>query len=261
MLTSRIPPRDIFKAAALLLIILLIFSHHSGLSTVRSRIVDGIAAPLKVFLDTRTFLKKFIPFASYRDQIQQFKTQTASLESEVTRLREFYKENQRLKKLLDFKQNISFSVIAGQVIARDPSNWSNAVIIDKGLNQGIRLNAAALTAEGLVGRVVETGRISSKVLLITDPNFKVGVILEKAREGGLLVGWTEGKCKVIYLSLDEPVTIGDTVVTAGYGADFPKGLTVGTVIGVEKEPGRLYKYAIVRPAQNLSKLEEIVCVK
>jgi rod shape-determining protein MreC len=75
------------------------------------------------------------------------------------------------------------------------------------------------------------------------------------------VGRPDGKCKMIYIALDSDVKEGDKVITAGFGAIFPKDVVVGDVVSVGKEPGRLYKYAIVRPAQDLSKLEEVLCIK
>ena len=114
---------------------------------------------------------------------------------------------------------------------------------------------------GLVGRVLEVGRYSSRILLITDPNSKVGTVIQRNRQGGILVGRPDGRCKMIYIALDSDVTKGDKVITAGFGSVFPKGILIGEVLSVGKEPGRLYKYAIVRPAQDMTKLEEVLCIK
>jgi len=147
------------------------------------------------------------------------------------------------------------------VIGRDPSNWSNSVIIDKGASSGIRQSKAVLSTRGLVGRLVEVGRYSSRILLITDPNSKVGVVIDRNRQGGILTGRPDGKCKMIYIALDSDAAKGDKVVTAGLSAVFPRGILVGEVVEVGKEPGRLYKYAIVKTSQDMSKLEEVLCVK
>jgi rod shape-determining protein MreC len=202
-----------------------------------------------------------MPFAGYREEIRLLKGQTALLATKLEEARAVQEENQRLRELLDFRKIVPYSTAAAQVIGRDPSNWSNSLIIDKGANFGIKQNKAVLSTRGLVGRVVEVGRRSSKVMLMNDPNSKVGVLILRNRQGGILVGRPDGRCKMIYIALDSDVKKGDKVITAGFGGTFPKDILVGEVAGVGKEPGRLYKYAIIRPEQDLSKLEEVLCIK
>ena len=116
-------------------------------------------------------------------------------------------------------------------------------------------------AQILVGRVREAGKVMSKVMLINDIESKVGAIIQKNRDQGLLVGTPEGRCKLIYLAMDSDVEKGDKVMTSGMGGIFPKGLLIGQVTDVDKEQGRLYRYAIVEPSSELSKLEEVLCIK
>jgi rod shape-determining protein MreC len=66
---------------------------------------------------------------------------------------------------------------------------------------------------------------------------------------------------MIYIALDSDVAAGDKVMTAGLGNIFPKDVPVGEVVTVGKEPGRLYKVAVVKPFEDLSKLEEVLCVR
>jgi len=139
----------------------------------------------------------------------------------------------------------------------------------KGLNNG-RLTAkkdgifkdmAVVSSQGLVGRVREVGKTFGKVMLINDVNSKVACLLQRTREQGLLVGTPEGRCKLIYLSLEDDIAKGDTVITSGTGSIYPKGMLIGEVVYVAKERGRLYKYAIVKPYAELSKIEEVLCIK
>ncbi|MFC1577320.1 rod shape-determining protein MreC [Candidatus Omnitrophota bacterium] len=261
MLKSTPSPIKIVKFTAVIILIVLIAFQPSALTSVRSKLVGLFRLPLSAARNIADFAKRFIPFASYRDQIRRLKGKLSSLESEVAGLNGLRRENQRLKELLSLKKETPYKVEPAKVIARDPSNWADSVIIDKGRRHGVKPGAAAFTGMGLAGRVVESGNSSSKILLITDPNIKVGVIFRKNGEGGLLTGRSGGDCKIVYISLDAEVAEGDEVITAGYGGGFPKGISVGRVVKAGKEPGRLYKYAIVKPSQNLSKIEEILCVK
>ena len=220
-------------------------------------------SPILKALDSASGLvRRFLPFASYREEIRSLSARSNILSQEITRLKHLEAENDRLRNLLYFKKKLRFATtIPAEVIGRDPSNWSNSIIIDKGMLQSVRPNMAVISPKGLVGRVIETGRSSSKVLLITDPDSKDGAILEKTRQGGIVVGRHSSTCRMIYISLDTDIAAGDKVFTAGYGGIFPKDIFIGEVVGYGKEPGRLYKYAVLRTSQAFSKLEEVFCIR
>jgi rod shape-determining protein MreC len=204
---------------------------------------------------------RIMPFGLLREENRLFGERINLLNRKIEELKLLSSENDRLKSLLGFKRSLPYATIPAQVIGRDPSNWSNSLIIAKGIDDGLRDNRAVLSTKGLVGRIVEIGRYSAKVLLITDPNSKVGVAIAKNRQGGILTGSPGGMCKIVYISLDSDVAPGDKVITAGYGSIFPKDIMVGEVTKTGKEPGRLYKYAVVKPAEDLSRLEEVLCIK
>jgi rod shape-determining protein MreC len=223
--------------------------------------VDFSAPLLKSFASIPRFIGRTIPFASLREEKGSLLRRIELLSRELEEMKFVAEENRRLRDLLDFSSKAGFGVIPAQVIGRDPTNWSNTLIIDKGATDGVRPNRAVVSTKGLVGRTVEVGRRSTKVLLITDPNSKVGVLIARNRHGGVLIGRPDARCRMIYISPDADVSIGDKVITAGLGGIFPKGMLVGEVVKIDKEPGRLYKYAVVKPADDLSKLEEVLCVR
>jgi rod shape-determining protein MreC len=119
---------------------------------------------------------------------------------------------------------------------------------------------AVMSTRGVVGRIIEVGKSSSKALLITDSSLRVGVIISRNGQGGILTGKPGGRCKIVYIALDSDVKPGDKVMTAGFGSVFPKGMLIGEIEKVGKEEGRLYKYAILKPSGDLSMLEEVLCV-
>ncbi len=243
------------------LFILLISTKPYIFIPARVTVTNTTAPALKGAHSANSFLKRLIPFASYRDEIKRLRYKIDVCSQEILRLKSIEAENSRLKALLSFKKELPLKSIPAEVIGRDPSNWSNSVIIDKGRDQSIRPNMAVISHRGMVGRVVEAGKSSAKILLMTDPNSRVGAILEKNRQGGVVVGMPSGTCKMIYISLDSDVANGDKVFTAGYGPIFPKGILIGEVVSSGKEPGRLYKYAIIRTSQDFSKLEEVLCIR
>jgi len=189
------------------------------------------------------------------------KEKVAELEARIADLNEVEKENQRLRELLDFKKRKGLSTISAQVIGRDSSIWSDTAIIDKGSKNGIFINMAVITNEGLVGRVVEVGPTLSRVMLITDPDSKVGGVLSQSRDLGIIEGTIRNLLRMRYLNIDAQVAEGDTVVTSGLGKIFPKGVLIGQVVKIEMDKTRLYKYAYIKPAVNLGRIEEVLCVK
>lgn len=252
----------IFKSLIVVLaLIILVASSKSITSPIRSGLLDWASSPLKFFHSLISSSKRIIPFASLREDNARLRKRVELLTGSLEEARIIYDENERLKDLINFKKALSYTTVPAQVIGRDPSNWSNSLIIDKGLSGGVRQNKAVLSTKGLVGRVLEAGRTSSKILLITDPNSKVGVLIQRNRQGGVLVGRPDGRCKMIYIALDSDVAPGDKVITAGSGGIFPKDILVGEVIRIEKQPGRLYKNAIVKTSEDLSRLEEVLCVR
>lgn len=252
----------IFIGIVLLILLALIIAGSRSITN-RSRInlVEATSPVLKFLRSSSSFFRKIMPFANFREENRLLRNKVIFLTRKLEESKMISDENDRLKEILNFRKSVPYTTIPAQVIGRDPTNWSNSVIIDKGLTHGVRPNKAVVSVYGLVGRVLEVGKNSSKILLITDPNSKVGVLITKNRHGGILVGRPDGKCKMIYIALDSDVAPGDKVITAGFGTVFPKDILVGEVSIVGKEPGRLYKYAIVKPAQELSKLEEVLCIK
>jgi len=175
-------------------------------------------------------------------------------------LREVEQENLRLKNLLNFKQRSPYRLVPARVIARSPDSWSSSVIIDKGRHSGIRRGMAVVNTQGLVGRVTETSVSLSKVLLINDPGQGVSSIVQSSRQEGLVNGALGSNLLMRYLPDEAQITPGDTIITSELSQVYPKGLLVGTVVNVGKEFSGLSRYAMIKPAADLSSVEEVLVI-
>ena len=247
--------------AVIFFLALLIVNSKNITSPTRTKFSDTLSSPLKSLHKLAALAKRIVPFASLREENRALRDKINFLSRKLDETKTLYDENERLKSLIDFRKTLPYTTIPAQVIGRDPTNWSNSVIIDKGFAGGIRQNKAVISTKGLVGRVVEVGKYSGRILLITDPNSKVGAIIQRNRQGGVLTGRPDGKCKMIYIALDADVSIGDKVITAGFGSIFPKDILIGEVVAVDREPGRLYKNATVKTSEDMSRLEEVLCIR
>jgi rod shape-determining protein MreC len=188
------------------------------------------------------------------------KQELGTLSVTLAILKDAFLENERLKKLLDLEKSLPYKTIAAKVIARDPADWGQAITINKGKKHGIREGMPCAAIRSFIGSVIETAPSSSKIMLINDPNSRVGVIIESSRETALLAGTPQGLCKALYLSLDGKTRKGDKVLTAGFSVQYPKGLAVGNVVATGAEKTGLYKYAIVKPEEDLNEIEEVLCI-
>ena len=256
------PKNKIFSFLAIILFLAILIANSKNItSPARTKFSDMLSSPLKFLHSLVASAKKIIPFASLREENSALRGRVDLLSRKLEETKTLYNENERLKSLIDFRKTLPYTTIPAEIIGRDPTNWSNSVIIDKGLASGINQNRAVISVKGLVGRVVEVGKYSARILLITDPNSKVGAIIQRNRQGGVLIGRPDGRCKMIYIALDADVIIGDKVITAGFGSIFPKDILIGEVVRVDREPGRLYKNAIVKTSEGMSRLEEVLCIR
>ncbi len=199
-------------------------------------------------------------FHIYSDYLT-LKHKSEKMQYQLNKLKEVSLENDRLRKLLDLKQRSKFKLIAARVIGKDPSNWLNSLIIDKGTSSGIRINMAVMSLSGLIGKVIEAGPYTAKILLISDVNSRVVVLLQRTRQNGMLEGAGQGLCRMKYLPLNADVELGDVVESAGVGGVYPKGIAIGKVQSVRVERGGIYKSCIVKPFAELNGIEEVLCIR
>jgi len=192
-----------------------------------------------------------------RAENRQLKEQIEHMRLEQVRLSEDAAQARRLQTLLAFKEQYIAKTIAAQVIGSSGSDLSRVVYIDKGEDAGIRRDMAVITADGIVGKVLTVYPSVSQVLLINDQSSGVGAILEKSRLQGVLRGTANGEVVLERVMSDEQVPAGETLLTSGGDQIFPKGLPVGTVAKVSNGKD-LFLSINVKPAANLSKLEEVL---
>lgn len=242
------------------LIISFVFSGNPS-SSARSKVVDLLKMPIKFIYNIPKNIKYLNPLYYLKKKENDLKIQIIALNKKIIELNELSYQNRNLRALLNFKSNFAASSIASEIIAKDPSNWTSLIIIDKGYNEGIRRDMCVTSIYGLVGRVYDVSTHTSKVLLITDPDSRLGAFVERSREGGLLVGVNENLCRLIYLENDADVKKGDFVFTSGLTGIFPKGIFIGEVTNVGRDLNNLYKYADIAPYSRPSRIEEVLCIK
>ncbi len=184
--------------------------------------------------------------------------QLDTLQMHEAQLAERAAEADRLRALLALQQSAPFETLAADVIAASPGERVNAVFINKGEAAGLARDMGVMTPEGVVGKIVEVFPFTAQVLLLTDPTSGVGCLLEATRAQGVLKGTGQGSGDLRYILKEEPVSVGERVLTSGLDQIYPPGLPVGTVTRIED--GSVYKKITVRPAAALDRLENVLVI-
>jgi rod shape-determining protein MreC len=213
-----------------------------------------------VIKSIRGVFQEYLFLVHLQKENVMLKQKIAELQKETHQMREMAIANERLQKLLQFREKISPSTIAAEVIGQDPSSWFKSVTINKGENDGVRKGMAVISSEGVIGQILKTAPDYSTILLITDYNSAIDSIIQRTRAKAIVEGGGENRCQLKYLLRTEEVNVGDIVVTSGLSGNFPKGLMVGEVRKVDKKGHGVFQYAELVPSVDLTRLEEVLII-
>jgi rod shape-determining protein MreC len=186
----------------------------------------------------------------------------ASVQAEVTDLRS---ENTELKTLVGKKDDLrSYNPIQATVIARNPDQWEEKVIINQGTDSGITKNMAVMTAQGLIGKVVLATANTATVELIStqDPNYRVSAMVIGGEKGvvGLIEGYDVDRHELLLKRIDADIELkkGQQVISSGLGGIFPKGIVIGEITEITIDEFGLTQLVYVKPAADFSLLNHVV---
>jgi rod shape-determining protein MreC len=202
----------------------------------------------------------YVALVNVRQENLELKKQLQSLQISLNSLREEAEAAKRLRKLLNFSQTVEFPMLPAQVVGRDPSGWFKTLLIDKGDQDGIRVDMAVVNHEGVVGRVIAVSAHYAKVLLLVDINSAVDALIQETRYKGIVAGFSEKVCELKYMPPLQKVTRGEHVVTSGLSRFFPKGLLLGRITKVGSETSDMFQRILVEPAVDFSRLEEVLVI-
>jgi len=203
----------------------------------------------------------YVDLRHVREQNQQLQQTIDRLRLEQASLLEDARQGQRLQGLLNFQEKYIYSTVAAQAIGSSGSDQSRVFYLDKGSIDGLKQDMAVITPDGIVGKVREVYPRSAQVLAINDETSGAGVILESTRIRGILRGNAAGQPQIVGILADQRIQPGETVLTAGGDQVFPRGLPVGVVEKVVRDPERdSFIHVIVKPAAHLDRLDEVLVI-
>lgn len=203
-------------------------------SVVRTSVADAVVPVLGTV--TKPF-QSAILFVRNISGLSELQAENARLAQENLRLREWYQtallleaENKSLRELLHVRVDPENRFITAQILADSGNTFVKSLLVAAGNEDGAQKGQAVISGEGVIGRIVESGNRVSRVLLLTDINSRVPVLVEDSRQHAILAGQNDVNPALVHLPPGSEIKNGARIITSGYGGIFPHGLPVGRVI-------------------------------
>ncbi|MGQ0526476.1 MAG: rod shape-determining protein MreC [Alphaproteobacteria bacterium] len=227
----------------------LIFSavNPAGVSGARSAVSDMVAPALNMISLPS---QNAVSLVKELTGLTNLQAENARLEQENARLREWYQtaqllqnENKSLRGLLNLKIESRHSFITARVLADAGNTFAKNILVMAGQAEGVDKSQAVVSGEGVIGRIIESGQTTSRVLLITDINSRLPVIIDGSQQQAILAGRNDETPMLLHIPADQTLTGGARVITSGLGGIFPPGLPVGRVYTDESGDYRVRLFA------------------
>lgn len=247
-----------------------LFSFNRLSPTLFERTFGFVITPIQKVLTTSTnwINQKIETFSNIQKLEQENKDLKLELEiknQEINRLKLLEIENQKLSELLDASSRYgAYSTITSNIIAKDPGNWYETFVIDKGSDDGIEKNMVVLAFGGLVGKVEEVGKNYAKISSVINGTYSVSSKTLRTDDEGFVKGnlADKGMLKMDYIDKDADIKEGDEIVTSHLSDIYPPGITIGYVTSVSLDSdNKLSKTATIKPAVDFKHLEKVLVIK
>lgn len=261
----------ILAAVTLIAVIMCIVSAFSGGTGFLHNAAGVVASPFRaagaaISRWTGDVFDHFESVDELKKENSELRRQVASLEQSVRQAQTDSEENERLRTLLDLRQQRRDFVFESAFITeRSTSNWASTLTLGKGSSCDIAQGNCVVDSAGyLVGIVTDVGLNWCTVSTVLDTDSQIGAKVFRTGEttvaGGDLSLMSRNRLKLNYLESESSLINGDLVVTSGLGGYYPSGLVIGSVEEILTDDGGLTKYAILAPQVNLDDLTEVFVI-
>ncbi len=209
---------------------LLVDRFRTGVVDLSAPVMNALSRPAATVTE---IVENVRALANLRSENARLREENARLLAWQAAARRLATDNAQLQKLLHFVPDAKARFVSARVIADPGGAFVRSKIVNAGRREGVRKGQAVITGRGLAGRIFEAGLHSARVLLITDINSRIPVVIESSRARAILTGDNGPEPKLAFLASSAEVVKGDRIVTSGQGGLFPPGLPVGTVASVK----------------------------
>jgi len=274
-MAQAVPARQSrFLLVGLVLAHLAAISHQvdgGGGVSLLQRSVLGVVSPLQRAVARTAFLgaelwRGFVFHRETYTENRKLRERVRALETELQLVAHRAQESVRLRELLELRQAVPLDTLPARVVGRDGVPWFRSLTLDKGEADGVALDAAVISATGVVGRVFAVGSHAARVQVLLDRDSGAAALVERSRVMGVVSGQVAGAdtgaedLALKYVPERADVVVGDLVVTSGLDRIYPKGLVIGRVRAIGEVAG-LFRDVRVEPSARFDRLEEVLVLR
>lgn len=209
--------------------------------------------------EARAAWDSYFALKEVRRDNERLQRDVAQLQVRLQQEQALSSQTRTLQELLDLRGRTDLTTTAATIIGAGASPEFRTVSIDKGTGDGLRPDMAVIAPDGVVGRVIMPSARASKVQLLIDRNASAGVMIERSRAQGLVMGTGGDRLRMDYVQGAADVRVGDRVVTSGIDGIYPKGFVIGQIESVQRGAGA-FSSIVVRPSVPFSSLEAVLVV-
>lgn len=207
------------------------------------------------------YFEKISGLRTAQDENGELKQKVQELEVELQGKQDLVNENERLRNLLQLKQESKYQILPSRIIGRDSSSWFNAAFINRGSADGVKLYMPVVTNGGLIGRITAVSPLISQVTMITDERSGVGAVIGEIGTSsalGVVNGVKDkGVLEMRYVPGSTEVKEGDFVYTTGQDGIYPPGLKLGEIVEVRSGSATIPHTIFIRPTAGISSMQEV----
>lgn len=239
---------------------------YDKITYVRSLINDLIVYPIhNVSMLPKSFFGNFMTehqdVEILENEISKLKKENLGLKVKLQELAQLKEENNRLRNIQKKSESMAKKQTIVKVVSNSASPNKKIVVIDKGTNQGIYIGQNVIGINGLIGQVVETNFMSSKVILINDINHNVPGEVNRTGEKVIISGSRDNdQLTINYAPVDTTIEEGDVISTSGIAERFKPKIPIGKVILIEKNPEKRFSKIEIEAFENLNNLSELILI-
>lgn len=213
-----------------------------------SPLIDVLVVPARTLAGVFDY---FRDLSKIYDDNRKLRAENNRLQIVSDKVRALEIENKLLAKLLNYTPPPNAKFVTARVIAEEGDAFSHSIIAYTGRDSGVEKGQVVMSDNGVIGRVDKPGKMYSKIILITDINSKIPVMVERTRVRGILSGDNTTVPKMIFIPLSAKLTVGDRIITSGVAGVFPPGLPIGKISSIEKNSVKIKTFG------NLDRLEYV----
>lgn len=261
----------VLSLAVVIAVILSVMAYFSTSASALPNLAGIIATPFRsagaaISETVSGWADYFTEFDRLKEENQQLKLELAEKEAAIRQAEKDSEENERLRKLLDLReQRRDLHFESARILETDSSNWESVLTVNKGTAQDVAVGDCVVTEEGfLVGVVTEAGLNWCTIRTILDSDTSIGATVFRSGQNAVAQGdfalMGEGRLRLSYLGANPDVVAGDLVVTSGLGDYFPSQLVIGTVESVSTGDDGLAQNAVIIPSMSLEDLQQVFIV-